>query len=72
MITKSEVITLPQSILTKLYDSTGTVEGGNKGFTLIYVNQDGVPAIVSKTENSCISMAIIKTMEMYLDNSSEN
>jgi hypothetical protein len=67
MITKSEEIKIPPSILLKLYDATGTVSGGNKGFMLVYVNQDGVPAIVSKAENSCVRLAIQKALEIYLD-----
>ena len=45
---------LPQSLLQKLYDSTGSSTGGNKGFLLVYVNSEGEPVISGKTENSCV------------------
>ena len=58
---------LPQSLLQKLYDSTGSSTGGNKGFLLVYVNSDG-DVISGKTENSCVEMALTKLLELSLKN----
>ena len=64
---KESIITIPQSILSKLFDHTGSSSGGNRGFVLFYINPDGTPTVTSKTENACVSMAIRKVMEMFLD-----
>ena len=45
---------IPQSLLDKIYDSTGSINGGNRGFMLIYVNKDGCPTVTTKTENPCV------------------
>lgn len=55
---------IPQSLLMKLFDFTGSASGGNKGFFLFYVNEFGEPTIVSKTENPCVDMALSKLVEM--------
>jgi|TARA_Y100001938_G_C8087698_1_gene433039 hypothetical protein len=57
---------LPQSLLQKLYDSTGSSTGGNRGFILVYVNSEGEPVISGKTENSCVEMALTKLLELSL------
>lgn len=59
--------TLPQSILTKLYDCTGSPTGGNKGFFLFYINDSGQPSFATKTENSCVDMALSKLIELSFD-----
>lgn len=64
---QESVITIPQSILSKLFDHTGSNTGGNRGFVLFYINPDGTPTVTSKTENACVSMAIRKVMEMFLE-----
>jgi hypothetical protein len=61
-----EECALPQSILQKLYDSTGSSSGGNKGFLLVYVNAEGDPVVSGKTENSCVEMALTKLLELSL------
>jgi len=67
-MTREDSFKLPESITTKLYDLTGTSNGGTKGFILFYINSDGEPAIVNKFENLCVSMALRKTMELFIDN----
>jgi hypothetical protein len=59
--------TLPQSVLTKLYDCTGSPTGGNKGFFLFYINDLGQPSFATKTENSCVDMALSKLIELSLE-----
>jgi hypothetical protein len=59
--------TLPQSVLTKLYDCTGSPTGGNKGFFLFYINDLGQPSFSTKTENSCVDMALSKLIELSLE-----
>jgi hypothetical protein len=56
--------TLPQVILTKLFDCTGSPTGGNKGFVLFYINDLGQPSVSTKTENACVDMALAKLIEM--------
>lgn len=55
---------IPQSLLDKIYDSTGSANGGNRGFLLLYVNKEGCPTMTSKTENPCVQMALSKLIEM--------
>ena len=57
---------IPQSLLDKVYDSTGSANGGNKGFILLYVNKGGCPSMTSKTENPCVDMALGKLIEMAI------
>jgi len=59
--------TLPLSILTKLFDCTGSGSGGNKGFFLYYINDAGQPTFATKTENTCVDMALSKLVEISLD-----
>lgn len=56
--------TLPQSILTKLFDCTGSPSGGNKGFFLFYINESGHPTFATKTDNACVDMALTKLVEI--------
>jgi|TARA_R110000772_G_scaffold268489_1_gene395744 hypothetical protein len=56
--------TLPQSILTKLFDCTGSPSGGNKGFFLFYINEVGHPTLSTKTDNTCVDMALSKLVEI--------
>lgn len=57
---------IPQSLLEKIYDSTGSVNGGNRGFMLIYVNKEGCPTVTTKTENPCVDMALSKLIEIAM------
>lgn len=65
-------ITIPNSILSKIFDHTGCSSGGNRGFVLFYINPDGIPTVTSKTENACVSLAIRKVMEMFLEETDPN
>ncbi len=69
---QESIITIPNSILSKIFDHTGSNTGGNRGFVLFYVNPDGTPTVTSKTENACVSLALRKVMEIFLDESHPN
>tara|TARA_R110002020_G_scaffold419485_2_gene628693 strand:+ start:1422 stop:1652 length:231 start_codon:yes stop_codon:yes gene_type:complete len=57
---------LPQSLLDKIYDSTGSANGGNRGFLLLYVDRNGCPSMTTKTENPCVEMALSKLIDMAI------
>jgi len=59
--------TIPESLLSKLYDATGSSSGANKGFILLAVNDKGDPTILSRVENSCVHFALRRAMELFLD-----
>ena len=63
---------IPKSLLDKIYDSTGSANGGNRGFLLLYVNKDGCPTMTSKTENPCVQMALSKLIEMATTNKEDD
>ena len=58
---------IPDTILTKLFDSTGTNQGDTKGFILLYVNDVGSPTIISKSDNMCVSLALRKAAEIFVE-----
>lgn len=62
---------LPQSILTKLFDCTGSPNGANRGFVLMYINEIGQPSITSKVENACVEMALGKLAELFCQTKEE-
>lgn len=59
--------TIPESLLAKLHDASGTVSGGNKGFILVVVNANGDPVVLSRAENNCVHFALKKAMELFVD-----
>jgi len=63
-------ISIPNSVLSKLFDNTGSPTGSNRGFVLFYINSDGTPTVTSKTENACVSMALQKIIEIFLEETS--
>ena len=62
----------PQSLLDKIYDFTGSSNGGNRGFLLLYVNKDGCPTMTTKTENPCVEMALSKLIELAVNKKDED
>lgn len=48
----------------KLFDCTGSPSGSNKGFFLFYINDLGQPTFATKTDNSCVDMALTKLVEI--------
>ena len=59
---------IPESLLSKLYDATGSANGGNKGFILTYINDAGEATIISRAEYTSVTLALRKTLEIFVDN----
>ena len=57
---------LPESILTQLFEFTGS-KGGDSGFILSFVNQDGLPSVITKANSPIIEMGLRKALEQYLE-----
>lgn len=68
---KTQDVKLPLSLMTKLYDATGANDGSNKGYFLFFVDENGVPALTTKTSNACANLALHQMVESYLDIDSE-
>ena len=58
-------IDIPDSLLTKLWDATGTAQGGNKGFFLFYVNKEGIPNCVARPQDMATRLALISIINDY-------
>ena len=56
---------LPESFLDQLYEFTGA-PNANKGFVLIYTDQNGRPLVYSRTDSQIVEMGLRKSMEKYL------
>ena len=59
--------TIPESLLLKLHDASGSSSGGNKGFILASINANGDPTIIVRSENSCVHFALKKALEIFVD-----
>ncbi len=57
---------LPESILQQLFEFTGS-SSGDSGFILSFVNQDGLPSIITKTTSPIVEMGLRKSLEQYLE-----
>lgn len=57
---------LPGNILTQLFEFSGCTDG-DSGFILTFVNQDGLPSIVTKTNSPVVEMGLRKALEQYLE-----
>ena len=60
-----EEFTIPNSFLDKLFEFTG--DGGDGGFILAYVTQDGRPLIQCKIGSQIVEMGLRKALEKFLD-----
>lgn len=65
MIREENQPKLPVSLLTKLYDATGSSDGSNKGYFLFFINENGEPVLTSRTSNACVNVALHRTIDMY-------
>lgn len=57
---------IPESLLVRLFDTSGTSSDGTRGFILFYINDQGLPAVVNRSSNGCVDMALHKVIELYL------
>ena len=57
---------LPENIITQLFEFSGST-GGDSGFILSYVNQEGLPSIITKANSPIIEMGLRKALEQYLE-----
>lgn len=57
---------LPESIITQLFEFSGST-GGDSGFILSFVNQEGLPTIITKANSPIVEMGLRKALEQYLD-----
>lgn len=57
---------LPESLLTKIYDLSGTGVNDTKGFVLCYINSKGDPMIISKFENNCVKIPLVEGLRGWV------
>ena len=57
---------LPESMISQLFEFTGS-SGGDSGFILSYVNQEGLPAVITKANSPIVEMGLRKAVEQYLE-----
>ena len=55
--------TIPDSLLAKLYDRTGSFDGKNKGFVLYFVDDTGIPQAVHHFGDMANRLTLMKTIE---------
>ncbi len=70
-IIEEQELKIPVSIISKLYDSTGSEDGANKGYFLFYINEDGQPTLTSRMSNACVKIALEKTIQIYSEQTAE-
>ena len=64
---ENEDISLPSSLLIKLFDRTGGPRNENKGFVLFFSNTDGAPACVTNFSNTTVKLALDSFIESYIE-----
>ena len=57
---------LPENILNQLFEFSGS-NSGDSGFILSFVNQDGLPSVITKASSPIVEMGLRKALEQYLD-----
>lgn len=57
---------IPQSLLEKLYEFTGSGAEASKGFLMAYTDQNGSPMIFCRAGSQIVEMGIRKALEKYL------
>lgn len=67
MNTKNIKDDIPQQLQAKLFDHTGSKDGGNKGFVCFYVNGEGMVSVLQKVESGVVNLALRKFIELYLE-----
>tara|TARA_R100000008_G_C3484105_1_gene115355 strand:- start:315 stop:581 length:267 start_codon:yes stop_codon:yes gene_type:complete len=61
---------LPQGFLEQLFEFSGSSES-NRGFLLVFINQEGAPMVYSKSSSQIIEMGLRKAAERFLLDSEE-
>lgn len=56
---------IPESLLAKLFDATGTKDGSQRGYFLFFINDEGEPYCTSRYENTGVQFALEKAMEIH-------
>ena len=62
---------LPKKILSQLYELTGGAEA-YKGFIIAYCDENGTPIIYTSCDSQITESGLIKSMEDYINDYSEN
>jgi hypothetical protein len=57
---------LPENIINQLFEFTGS-SGGDSGFILSFVNQEGLPSVITKANSPIVEMGLRKALEQYLE-----
>lgn len=57
---------IPESILEKLFDATGT-RGEAVGYILCYINDQGMPVVATKAASPYTAIALQKALEIYFE-----
>jgi hypothetical protein len=57
---------LPETIINQLFEFTGSTSG-DSGFILSFVNQEGLPSVITKTTSPIVEMGLRKALEQYLE-----
>ena len=61
---------MPRNLLSQIYEFTGSTEE-NKGFMLVFVDQNGAPQIMTQASSQILEMGLRKATEEYLVEYSE-
>jgi hypothetical protein len=62
---------LPENILRQLYELTGAAEC-YKGFIIAYCDENGTPVIYTSCESQITESGLIKSIETYLEEYTQN
>ena len=57
---------IPQGLLEKFYEFTGSSSDSSKGFLMAYTDQSGAPMIYCRCGSQIVEMGIRKALEKYL------
>lgn len=63
---------IPESFQAKLFDLTGPKSGGCKGFLCFYVDENGDIQTLCKIENTVVSLALFRAVQLYLKGEESN
>lgn len=60
------LFSVPDSVLEQFFELTGKPDA-YKGFILAYVNEEGMPMVVSKIDTQIVEMGLQKALEQFLE-----